>query len=91
MGQVVPVELSVFDDRTFTFITKVSPMSRLILKKLGKDKGSSKNAVSKVGKLTKAQVEEIALEKMADLNAATLEAAMKTVVGTARSMGVEVE
>ena len=91
MGQVVPVELSVFDDRTFTFITKVSPMSRLILKKLGKDKGSSKNAVSKVGKLTQAQVREIAEEKMPDLNAASIEAAMKTVAGTARSMGSDVE
>lgn len=91
MGQVVPVELSVFDDRTFTFITKVSPMSRLILKKIGKDKGSSKNAVSKVGKLTQAQVREIAEEKMADLNAASIEAAMKTVAGTARSMGIDVE
>ncbi len=91
MGEVVPVELSVYDDRTFTFITKVSPMSRLILKKLGKDKGSSKNATTKVGKLTKAQVQEIAEVKMADLNAASLEAAMKTVAGTARSMGVEVE
>ena len=91
MGQVVPVELSVFDDRTFTFITKVSPMSRLILKKLGKDKGSSKNAVSKVGKLTQAQVREIAEEKMPDLNAASVEAAMKTVAGTARSMGIDVE
>ncbi len=91
MGLVVPVELSVYDDRTFTFITKVSPMSRLILKKLGKDKGSSKNALSKVGKLTQTQVREIAEEKMADLNAASIEAAMKTVAGTARSMGVEVE
>ncbi len=91
MGDVVPVELSVFDDRTFTFITKVSPMSRLILKKLKKDKGSSKNAVSKVGKLTKEQVKEIAEEKMPDLNAASLEAAMRIVAGTARSMGVEVE
>jgi large subunit ribosomal protein L11 len=91
MGDVVPVELSVFDDRSFTFITKVSPMSRLILKALKKDKGSSKNAVSKVGMLTKAQVKEIAEIKMADLNAATLEAAMRMVEGTARSMGVTIE
>ncbi len=91
MGEVVPVELSVFDDRTFTFITKVSPMSRLILKKLGKDKGASKNKVSKVGTLTKIQVREIAEMKMPDLNAASIEAAMKTVAGTARSMGVQVE
>ncbi len=91
MGEVVPVELSVYDDRTFTFITKVSPMSRLILKAIGKDKGSSKNKISKAGTLTKAQVKEIAETKMADLNAASIEAAMKTVAGTARSMGVQVE
>lgn len=91
MGEVVPVELLVYDDRTFTFITKVSPMSRLILKAIGKDKGSSKNKISKAGTLTKAQVKEIAETKMADLNAASLEAAMKTVAGTARSMGVQVE
>ncbi len=90
MGDVVPVVISVYDDRTFTFEIKVSPMSRLILKKIGKDKGSSKNAVSKVGKLTQAQVREIAEEKMADLNAASIEAAMKTVEGTCRSMGVKV-
>jgi large subunit ribosomal protein L11 len=91
MGEVVPVELSVFDDRTFTFITKVSPMSRLILKKIGKDKGSSKNTATKVGKLTQAQVREIAEEKMPDLNAANIESAMKSVAGTARSMGIDVE
>ncbi len=91
MGEVVPVELLVYDDRTFTFITKVSPMSRLILKAIGKEKGSSKNKISKAGTLTKAQVKEIAETKMADLNAASLEAAMKTVAGTARSMGVQVE
>ncbi len=91
MGEVVPVELSVFDDRSFTFITKVSPMSRLILKKIGKPKGSGKNTVSSVGKLTKAQVKEIAEEKMPDLNAASIEAAMKIVEGTAYSMGVKIE
>ena len=90
MGDIVPVEISVYDDRTFTFITKVSPMSRLILKALGKPKGSGKNTVSRIGTLTKAQVKEIAETKMPDLNAASLEAAMKTVAGTARSMGVEV-
>ena len=91
MGEIVPVELSVYDDRSFTFITKVSPMSRLILKKIGKDKGSGKNLTSKVGKLTQAQLREIAEVKMPDLNAASIEAAMKIVAGTARSMGVEVE
>lgn len=91
MGEVVPVEISVYDDRSFTFITKVSPMSRLILKKLGKPKGSGKNLVSRAGTLTKAQVKEIAEQKMPDLNAASIEAAMKTVEGTARSMGVHIE
>lgn len=91
MGDVVPVEILVYDDRTFTFTTKVSPMSRLILKALGKDKGSSKNTQVKAGKLTKAQVQQIAETKMPDLNAASIEAAMKIVAGTARSMGVEVE
>jgi large subunit ribosomal protein L11 len=91
MGEIVPVEISVFDDRSFTFITKVSPMSRLILKALGKPKGSGKNKTSFVGSLTKAQVREIAEVKMSDLNAASIEAAEKTVIGTARSMGVKVE
>lgn len=91
MGEIVPVELSVYDDRSFSFITKVSPMSRLILKKIGKDKGSGKNLTSKAGKLTQAQLREIAEVKMPDLNAASIEAAMKIVAGTARSMGVEVE
>lgn len=90
MGDVVPVELSVFDDRSFTFITKVSPASRLILKKMNKDKGSSKNASSKIGSITKAQVREIAEMKMVDMNAATIETAMKTIEGTARSMGVTI-
>jgi large subunit ribosomal protein L11 len=90
MGEVVPVIISVYDDRSFTFITKVSPMSRLILKKIGKDKGSSKNAVSQIGTITKAQVREVAEQKMPDLNAASIEAAMKTVEGTCYSMGVKV-
>jgi len=91
MGEIIPVELSVYDDRTFSFITKVSPMSRLILKKIGKPKGSGKNTVSSAGTLTKAQVKEIAEEKMPDLNAASIEAAMKIVEGTAYSMGVKIE
>ncbi len=91
MGTIVPVEISVYDDRTFDFILKVSPASRLILKSLGKDKGSGKNLVSKAGVLSKAQVQEIAEEKMADLNASSIEAAMKIIEGTARSMGVEVK
>lgn len=91
MGDIIPVEISVYDDRSYTFITKVSPVSRLILKALGKDKASAKPGVQKAGSLTVAQVEEIAKKKMPDLNAASLEAAMKTVAGTARSMGIQVE
>ena len=90
MGSIIPVEISVYDDRTFDFITKVSPASRLILKALGKEKGSGKNTAAKVGTLSKAQVQSIAEEKMADLNAASVEAAMRIIEGTARSMGVEV-
>ncbi len=90
MGEVVPIVISVYDDRTFTFITKTSPASRLILKAIGKEKGSSKNATSTVGNITKAQIREIAETKMADLTAATIETAMKSIEGTARSMGVKV-
>jgi len=90
MGEVVPTVISVYDDRTFDFIVKVSPMSRLILKKIGKDKGSSKNTVSTAGTITKAQVKEVAEEKMPDLNAASIEAAMKIVEGSCYSMGIKV-
>lgn len=91
MGEVVPAVLSVYDDRSFSFILKTSPASRLILKAIGKDKGSGKTPNSKVGTLSEAQLREIAEKKMADLNAASVEAAMKTIAGTARSMGVEVK
>src|SRR5690606_2464451 len=74
MGEVVPCEITVYEDRTFTFITKTSPASRLILKAIGKEKGSSKNLVSKAGEITKAQIREIAEIKMSDLNAASIEA-----------------
>lgn len=90
MGEVVPVEISVFDDRSFTFITKTSPASRLILKKIGKDKASQKPGLSKAGTITQAQIREIAEVKAVDLTAASVEAAMKTIAGTARSMGIEV-
>ncbi len=90
MGEVVPTVISVYDDRTFDFIVKVSPMSRLILKKIGKDKGSSKNLVSSAGSITKAQVREVAEEKMPDLNASSIEAAMKIVEGSCFSMGIKV-
>ncbi len=90
MGEVVPVVINVYDDRSFDFVVKVSPMSRLILKKINKQKGSGKNLVSKAGTITKAQVREVAEEKMPDLNAASIEAAMKIVEGSCYSMGVEV-
>lgn len=90
VGQVVPVIINVYDDRSFDFVVKVSPMSRLILKKIGKDKGSGKNLVSQAGTITKEQIREVAEEKMPDLNAASLEAAMKTVEGSCHSMGVKV-
>ena len=89
-GTIIPVELSVYDDRSFTFILKVSPASRLILKAAGLEKGSQKPP-SKAGSLTKAQVADIAKEKMPDLNAGSQEAAERIIAGTARSMGVEVK
>jgi large subunit ribosomal protein L11 len=90
MGDVVPVVLSVYDDRSFDFVTKTSPASRLVLKKIGKDKGSGKNLVSKAGEITKDQIREIAEEKMQDLSANSVEAAMRMIEGTCRSMGVKV-
>ena len=90
MGVVLPVELSVYDDRTFSFVVKVSPASRLILAAAGVEKGSAKSP-KKVATLTKAQVAKIAAEKMPDLNAGSQEAAERIIAGTARSMGVEVK
>jgi len=90
MGEVVPAEISVYDDRSFTFILKTSPASRLILKKLNKEKGSQKPGISQAGTITRAQVREIAEAKMVDLTAATIETAMKSIEGTARSMGIKV-
>jgi large subunit ribosomal protein L11 len=90
-GMIIPIELSVYDDRSFTFIMKNPPASRLILKALGIEKGSSKAREEKVGTLTKAQVAAIVEEKMPDLNAGSPEAAAKIIEGTARSMGVEVK
>lgn len=89
-GQIIPAVITVYEDRSFTFITKLPPVSAMIKKKLGIQKGSGKPNTEKVGKLTKKQVEEIAKEKMADLNTTSLEAAMKIVEGTARSMGIEI-
>ncbi len=90
MGEVVPIEISVYDDRSFTFILKTSPASRLILKKMGKEKGSQKPGTQSGGTITKAQIREIAEIKAVDLTAASIEAAMKSIEGTARSMGVKV-
>ncbi len=90
MGEIVPAVISVFDDRSFTFILKTSPASQLVLKAMGKEKGSGKNLTSKVGTITRAKIREIAEVKMPDLNAASIEAAMKTIEGTCRSMGVTV-
>jgi len=91
MGDIIPVEISVYEDRSFSFVCKTPPASSLILKALGKDKASQKPGVSKVGSITMAQVEEIAKRKLPDLTAADLGAAKKTIAGTARSMGVEVK
>ena len=90
-GIIIPVEMTVYDDRTFTFIMKVSPMPRLILKALGVEKGSGKAPLARVGTLSRAQVREIAETKMPDLTANSIEAAERMVEGTARSMGVEVK
>lgn len=90
-GVIIPVDMTVYDDRTFTFVLKVSPMSRLILKAAGIDKGSGKTPLKRAGTLTRAQVREIAETKMPDLNAGSVEAAERMVEGTARSMGVEVK
>ena len=90
-GQVIPAVITVYEDRSFTFVTKLPPVAAMIKKKLALEKGSGKPNTEKVGKLTKGEVEEIAKEKMADLNANDVEAAKKIVAGTARSMGIDVE
>lgn len=90
-GTIIPVELLVYDDRTFTFIMKNPPASRLILKALGIDKGSQKAGEKKAGTLTKAQIATIVAEKIPDMNASSPEAAARTIAGTARSMGIDVK
>lgn len=90
-GMIIPVVLTVYQDRSFTFITKTPPAAVLIKKALNMAKASGEPNKKKVGKLTKAQVEEIAKTKMPDLNAASVETAMEMIAGTARSMGIEVE
>ena len=89
-GLIIPVVITVFSDRTFTFVTKTPPASILLLKAAGIQKGSGVPNKTKIGKVTRKQVEDIARLKMPDLNAASVEAAVKTVEGTARSMGMEV-
>ena len=89
-GLIIPVVITIYEDRSFTFVMKTPPAAVLIKKALGLEKGSAKPNTTKVGKITKAQIKEIAETKMKDLNAANLETAMSMVAGTARSMGVEV-
>ncbi|MBB1508701.1 50S ribosomal protein L11 [Tessaracoccus sp. Y36] len=89
-GNIIPVEITIYEDRTFTFITKTPPASELIKKAAGLKSGSANPLADKVGKITKDQVREIATTKLPDLNANDVEAAMKIVEGTARSMGVTV-
>ncbi len=89
-GTVIPVVITVYEDRSFTFITKTPPAADLIRKAIGIEKGSAEPHREKVGTITQAQLREIAQQKLADLNAHDLDAAAKIVAGTARSMGVEV-
>lgn len=91
MGDVLPVIINVYEDRTYDFITKQPPMSNLIKKELGIESGSGTNTKTKVGKLTKQQLINVANKKMADLNTPDINQAVKIVAGSARSMGVEVE
>ena len=90
VGMVVPVEISVFEDRSFTFILKTPPASVLIIKAAGVEKGSNEPNKKQVGTITRAQLKEIAQTKLPDLNANDVEAAMKIVAGTARNMGVAI-
>lgn len=90
VGLIIPVEITVYEDRSFTFICKTPPAAVLLKKAAGLDKASGEPNKKKVGKVTKAQVKEIAETKMPDLNANTVEAGMRLVEGTARSMGIEV-
>ena len=90
-GLIIPVVITVFSDRTFTFVTKTPPASILLLKAAGIQKGSGTPNKTKIGKVTRKQIEDIARTKMPDLNAESLEAAMRTVEGTAKSMGLEVQ
>ena len=90
-GETVPVIVKVYEDKTFTLEYKMSPATSLILKAVGKDKGSGKTGSQKLGSITKAQLKEMAEKKRADLNAANVEGAMKILQGSARSMGVDIK
>jgi large subunit ribosomal protein L11 len=90
-GQIIPVEISIYEDRSFTFVTKTPPAAALLRQAARVDKGSGEPNKEKVGRVTKAQVKEIAEIKMPDLNAIDIEGAMKVVEGTARSMGIVVD
>jgi len=91
MGDITPVEISVYEDRTYDFVLKTPPASALLLKALGKESGSGKPNTAKIGTVTKAQVREIAEKKMVDLSAKDIEGAMKIIEGSARSMGIDVK
>ncbi len=91
IGDMIPVVITVYDDRTYDFVLKTPPASSLILKAVGIEKGAGKHAVKRAGTITKAQVREIAERKMPDLNASTIEAAIKIIEGSCRSMGVDVK
>jgi large subunit ribosomal protein L11 len=91
MGDMIPVLITVYEDRTYDFKLKSPPASSLILKALKQEKGSGKPNTKKIGSITKAQAKEIAERKMADLNANTIDQAVKIIAGTARSMGVDVK
>ncbi|GAA4378293.1 50S ribosomal protein L11 [Actinomadura verrucosospora] len=90
-GNVIPVEITIYEDRSFSFVTKTPPAAQLILKAAGVEKGSGEPHKTKVGSVTRDQIREIATTKMPDLNAKDLDAAEKIVAGTARSMGIEVK
>ncbi len=91
MGDIVPVAITVYEDRTYEFVLKTPPASSLVLKAIGVEKGSGTNNAKKAGTITKAQVRAVAEKKMVDLNANDIEAATKIIEGTCRSMGVEVK
>jgi len=91
IGDIIPVEITVYHDRTYDFVTKTPPAADLLRKAAGIEKGSGNPLKDKVGKVTRAQIREIAQKKMPDLNAEDIDAAMKIIEGTARSMGIKVE